>query len=266
MDVGITRDPVTGQVNMSNVTTTNSYLIDNPYQGIGFMGGYDRKLKRAWIVKQGQYGFNMSYSPLMEAWSSYHSYAPNVIIPFDNRVFFFQNGDQSAWEMNIGEKGNFFGQIYDSELEMSVPTGLEGSFTNQILHGEFTDVNGRKVRDDFFDTLQVYTDRHNTGILEFVPGNTFAPTKTDGQVFYKFRQDQYRLAIPRDSVVDNGGDIFDPDNIYQPQGGNVPIDNDYTVRERIKGDYAIFKYTYDNASGNSFVLRELRTIFELNHR
>lgn len=267
MDLGITRDPITGVINLANITTSNAFLVDNPYQGIGFLGGYDYKLRRAWIQKQGDFGFNVSYSALMQSWSSFHSYRPSVIIPFDNRVFFFRNGNQTdAWEMNIGAKARYFDVTYNSELELSVPTGIATSFTNQLFYADITDTNGRLVRDDFFDSYQVTSDKYNTGLLAFVAGNTFNPTKTDGEVFHKFRNDAYQVAVPRDAVVDNSGDILDPNNIYQPQGGNAPIDGAYPIRERIKGDYAVFKYTYDNTDGNSFVLREIRTIFEKNIR
>jgi hypothetical protein len=149
---------------------------------------------------------------------------------------------------------------------MSVPAGKEAVYNNQAFAIDFEDTNNVKVRDDFFNTIQVYTDKLNSGILNFVSGNDFAPTKTDGEIFYKYRNDEYRVAVPRDAVVDNSGNIFDLANIYAPQGGLAPIDGSYVIRERMKGDYSIYKYTYDNSSQNSFVLREIRTIFEQNVR
>jgi len=263
-----------GEVDLKNVTSVNSNLIDNPYNNIGFTGGYDFKLRRAWIVKKGEGEFTLSYSSLMQNWTSFHSYSPEVIIPFDNRVLFIKSEDSTSkfWEMNIGEKGSYFNNVYNSEIELSVPTVENQTFNNQSFHADIRNNEGRKLKDDFFNTVQVYTDRQNSNSLPLISGNGFAPTKLDNEVFYKFRNDEYRVAIPRDSVKDNDLDIFDLTNIYEPLGGTAVTDSKYPIRPRIKGDYAIFKYVYQNESStnvskdNSFVLREIRTIFENNIR
>jgi hypothetical protein len=262
MDVGITR--FNGQVDLVNVTTENSHLIDNPYKNIGFIGGYDYKLKRAWISKIGS--FTLSYDVLMQSWGFFHSYDPNIIIPFDNRVMFIKSNNTNSvmWEMNVGEKGNFFDEFSPSELTFVVPTQTSTVFNNQV-HDVDIQNNGIKVRDDFWTTFQAYTDRQNTGVLTFQNGNEFDTTKLENSILYKYRNDEYRLAVPRDSVKVNSDDIFDLDNIYQPQGGTVPIDEDYAFRERMKGDYMIFKLSYTN-EGNEFVLRGISTIFENNVR
>ena len=145
MDTGLTR--IDGKVDLSNVTTTRAFLIDNPYQGIGFGGGYDYKLKRAWIVKQGE--FTLSYDVLMQAWAWFHSYQPKIIIPFDNRVFFVNN--DIFWEMNTGSKGSYFGEVYDSELEFIVRVPVASVYNNQVHSCDIT--NGPKVRDAFWDTF-----------------------------------------------------------------------------------------------------------------
>jgi len=264
-----------GEIDLKNVTTLNSHLIDNPFNDIGFTGGYDFKLRRAWLIKKGTVApFCISYSALMDNWSSFHSYYPESILSFDNRTLFIKTDDTDTsklWEMNIGDKGKYFDKVYDSELEISVPTGENQTFNNQSFHADVRDNTNRKLKDDFFKTIQVYTDRQNTNILALKNGNGFAPTKLDGEVFYKFRNDEFRLSVPRDSVKDNNLDIFNLDNIYEGLGGNAVKDAGYPIRPRIKGDYAIFKYVYSNGENdiskdNSFVLREIRTIFENNIR
>jgi len=267
---------VGGKFDLSNINNDGAHLIDNPYNGIGFMGGYDYKSRRAWIVKQGDEGWTLSYSALMQSWSSFHDYAkdnaPDIIVPMDNRVFFFKfiNGEETVHEMNIGPKGTYFGTTFDSKLEMSVPTGEAMSFTNQLIHSNSLS-NGQKQKEDFFKTVQVTSDHQNTTEQAFVSGNSFAPAKQVNETFYKFRNDRYQVSIPRDAVVYNNQDIYDLNNIWQPYGGTVAIDDpsvteDYIIRERIKGEYAVFNYTYDNTPNNVFVLREIRTIFERNIR
>jgi hypothetical protein len=263
MDVGLTR--INGDIDFINVSTENANLIDNPFNGIGYIGGYDFKLKRAWIAKVGE--FTLSYDVLMQSWGFFHSYMPRVIIPFDNRVMLIShnlNSGSELWEMNVGEKCNFFGTTYPSELTFVVPVENAAVFNNQVHDIDILG-NSKKVKDDFWTTFQAYTDRQNTGVLTFQNGNVFNPTKLPGSILYKFKNDEYRIAIPRDSVKDNGDEIFDLDNIYQPEGGTVPIDSDYAFRERMKGDYLIFKLSYTN-EGNEFVLRGISTIFENNIR
>jgi hypothetical protein len=257
---------------LANVTTDNANLIDNPYNGIGFTGGYDYKQRRAWIVKQGEQGFTMSYSALMNSWTSFHSYQPDVLIPYDNRVFFIKDG--VTWEMNTGLKGEFFGTVYPTQLDISVATGVSVAFMNQIVAAEITDKDGLKTPNDFFSTYQVTSNKQNTTEQNFIEGNSFAPSKAVNETFFKFRNDNYNIAVPRDAVVDNSQSLFDLNNIWETYGGTVTITNngeDYVIRERIKGQYAEFKYTYDNldngvAKDSTFVLREIRTIFEQNIR
>ena len=263
MDDGLTR--INGAVELGNVTTKNSHIIDNPFNGIGYIGGYDFKLKRAWVSKAGS--FTLSYDVLMQSWGFFHSYDPRGIIPFDNRVMFISydmTRGSEIWEMNVGAKCSFFGTTYPSELTFITPVPAASVFNNQVHDVDIH--NGvKKVRDGFWNTFQAYTDRQNTGVLTFQNGNVFDPTKAPGSMLYKYRNDEYRVAIPRDSVKDNDGDIFDVDNLYQPEGGTVPIDADYAFRERMKGDYMIFKLSYTN-TGDEFVLRGISTIFENNAR
>lgn len=270
LNLDIIRDATTGRINLGNITTSNAHLIDNPFSGIGCIGGYDYSLKRYFLVKQGMTSldFTVTFSIITQNWISFHSYVPNVIIPFDNRVFFIRNGATAdMWEMNIGDKGNYFGTVYNSEIEVVCATGPSKVFNNIAINSDSTNRTTKvKVRDDNFKSVQVYNDRQNTGIVSLIPGNSFDPLRGDNESFVKFRNSEYRIAIPRDAVVDNGGDVFDAANIYVPQGGTVPIDGDYPYRERIRGDYAQFKYIYDNTPNREFVLKSIRTIFEPNYR
>ena len=264
---------INGEFDLANVTTDNANLIDNPYKDIGFIGGYDYKNRRMWLIKKGKSGFTVSYSALMESWSSFHTYSPVAPISMDNRVFFMKEDDSDElkmWEMNIGPKGNFFDQVYDSELTMAVPTGEAMSFSNLIIHANSTNGTVRQ-KGDFFSTIQVTSDRQNTTEQNFVDGNGFAPVKQVNEVFFKFRNDRYQVAVPRDAVVNNDQDQFDLNNIWVPFGGTVDpndpsVNEDYVIRERIKGEYATFKFKYSNVPDNTFVLREIRSIFERNVR
>jgi hypothetical protein len=271
LPIGLVLD-ASGNVDMTNVTTANSYLIDNPFEGIGIMAGYDYKLRRSWLIKHpnalvSDPGFCLSYSTITNKWFSFHDYFPNSIIPYDNRVLFMRNIDENGnplataefWEMNEGNKGEFFGTIYPSVLEsVSAKAGTAAkTYQNFRIFSESNDpATGIKIRDDNFDTMQIFNDRMNTGVYDLVHGNTFLPTKNPGETFIKYRNDEYRVAIPRDAVIDNAGDIFDL----------VNLDQNVALAERIKGDYAQYRFVYDNLEGREFILKFISTIFNNNVR
>lgn len=237
-----------GVVSYENVTTKNSNLIDNPFLGIGLSGGFDYRFRRAWMVKHGEDPFTLAYSTIMNNFFSYHDYQPNVIIPYDNRVFFVRNQDEiglitgEMHEMNIGNKGQYFGTYYPSHVEyiMGARIPINTMFSNMQIDSESTNTADRvKVRDDNFDTIQVWTDRQNTGIYTMQPFNEktgFPPATQTGILLLKYRNDEYRLAIPRDAVINNDEDIFEPNN----------IDQSAQFRERIKNTYAHVKFVYEN--------------------
>jgi hypothetical protein len=67
-------------------------------------------------------------------------------------------------------------------------------------------------------------------------------------------------------AIDKTQSITDIGNIYAPNGGNVPIDENYYFRQRIKGDYAKFTLVYNNIKKLNFVINYIVTIFNMNIR
>ena len=101
-----------------------------------------------------------------------------------------------------------------------------------------------------------HNDKSNTGPYTMLPSNTFGVTVVAGQLTVKHRNNEYRMTIPRDSVIDNSADIFDTTN----------LDNTIKFRERIKGDYIIINLKYDNTNNFEFVLNFIKSIFTNNFR
>ena len=262
LSLGITK--VGGQVDLTNITTLKSHLIDNPYMGIGIVSGYDYKLNRYLItkfpvtvqnVKQTD-GFTLSYAKDIGKWFSYHSYKPNIYIPYNNRLFLTK--DEEFHEMNIGNKGRYFGTVYDSELTFVVTVkGQTCSFNNIVINSISKDrtTNIKQQNDNFYE-FSAHNDKSNTGPYTMLPSNTFGITVAAGQLTVKHRNNEYRIVIPRDSVIDNSADIFDITN----------LNNTIKFRERIKGNYIIVNLKYDNTNNFEFVLNFIKTIFTNNFR
>jgi hypothetical protein len=274
LSLGITK--FNGQVDLTNVATLKGHLIDNPYMGIGIVSGYDYKLNRYLITKFPAFytdesiqppvttkqsdGFTLSYSKDVGKWFNYHSYKPNIYIAYNNRLLFVNNKNTTSelHEMNIGAKGSYFGTVYNSELTYVIAAkGQTCIFNNIVINSVSTDKTTEiKQRDDNFKEMTVYNQKANTGPYEMVPNNTFGITLTAGQVSIKHRNDEYRIAIPRDSVVNNSLNIFDSTN----------LDNTVKFREKIKGNYAIVNLKYDNTADLQFVINFIKNIFTNNFR
>ena len=272
---GIITNLSDGSMNLSNVTTRNAHLIDNPYQGIGVLAGYDHKLRRVLFTKfktlnqsnvEIDPGFTISFSTILQNWFSFHSYQPEGMIGYNDRFLLIKNLDNVKepllrgrfYEMNLGNKGDYFGTVYDSELEfVSAQNPLQNKVYQNIIIGSQTidPITNYKVRDNNFENIQCRTDRMNTGLYTLISGNGYQifPDKLSGEVLYKWKNDEYRIAIPRDAVVDNADDLEN-------------IDWGTVNNERIKGDCAHFKFIYRNILNYNFVLKYLRTIFNLNIR
>ena len=225
-------------------------MIDNPYNGIGYIGGYDYLLKRAWISKQGD--FTLSYSTLTSNFFSFHDYYPDMVIPYNNRVFFLKEG--LMYEMNKGPKNTFFGEKYNSS---AVIVGGAGTQENKVFDNIFVDSycydENNILKVESFDKLRVHTPTQNTGDVTLIDGNDYDAVPSVGESLIKHRNDEYRLAIPRDAVKDNAADINDPLNIDQSD-----------AEDRIKGDYSIIELTYSGV--RSFSVKLIQILFRRNAR
>ena len=250
-------------VDLTKINTLESHLIDNPYRGIGFTSGYDYKLKRI-IMSQLNDNFTYSYFPGFKAWFR-HSYIPNNVISFDNRTLMFKDG--SLYEMNVGPKGNYFGTQYDSEIEYisNEQHNQIKTFTNIQLWTESSNGNV-KIKDDWFKDILVSNDTNYSGVQTIVNGEGFDIPDIDGEVKIKLINDKYNISLPRSFTVDTLQNISDPNNLYTPIGNVSPSSIDDYLRERIKGDYAKIKLTYDNTDDYDFVLKYVITIFNINQR
>lgn len=241
-----------GQIDEGKLKTPN--LIDNPYNGIGINSCYDQNLKRFIMVKHGAEGFTMSLSSLSMKWFE-HTYFPQVMIPYNNQLFFIKDG--VTWEMNKGRRGHYFDSYHDSVVEFVCNFQMiKKTFKALQIDSESFD-GTRKVRDDCFHKMMVYNSRQNTFEKKLKQANTFNVQALSDETLIKFRNDEYRVAIPRDSVDDNNADIFDPSN------------SDFTklFREKIKGEYAIFLLTYENDENDyRFVVNSTTVNFDTNER
>lgn len=126
--------------------------------------------------------FTMSYSPVQERWTAYHSYTPNFIV---SNVEAFSSGfnlgnengiaDTSIWEHNQTEQSFsvFQGRLYPFELEY--PTTNTG-YNNEMSSIAYW-LDCRRYKDHVnyaaltkigFDQAFAYNETENTGVMNLV--------------------------------------------------------------------------------------------------
>ena len=71
---------------LSVVTTENAHNIDNPYMNIGFTGGYDYRLKMAYISKHGPERFTLGFFTDALIFTGFYDIEPSAFVQYDDRL------------------------------------------------------------------------------------------------------------------------------------------------------------------------------------
>ena len=140
---------------------------------------------------------------------------------------------------------------------------------NNFIISSYSLSSGVKVRDDCFDTLSGLTDKMYTGVINLVHDNGVVEYEpADNETLVKYRADEYRVQIPRDIVYNNANNLLSPSNWYKIGGASVGFnkDDNYYYKGRLKGNYGIFEFVYDNSSNYDFVVNSINCIFDPNLR
>lgn len=243
--------------NIGNTLKLGDTFKDNPFYGEGITSGYDSDLRRLMITKIGTEGFTISYSLLSQSWMGTHTYYPNCYISKDKDTFVFNNTDTvSLWQLNKGEFNNYFGTIFPSILEYSLSYGYDASkvFTNIIIDNQIKENGVNKI--GTFTTIQCYNDFQNTGFIPIIVNNTVVPNYNQSVTQVKYLNKEYRLRIPRDSVIDPTQDIFNNANL------NVLS----SFKKKIKGKWCKVRLEFNNPNNYEFILNFVKSIFDQNFR
>lgn len=180
--------------------------VDNPFKNIGILGVYDSKYKRLIItkldyvpksneieyvdsefrfrgdvvdVKDTNYfinkSFTISFSFLTMSWISYHTYTPNVYIPWGNE-FFSSNNNGEIWKHNseFAKFNNFYGEIHPYIIEYPIPYIQEDvqlqnikDYTKALSY--ISEKEHVVLKDAFFNKAILYNDEQCTGMLHLNP-------------------------------------------------------------------------------------------------
>jgi hypothetical protein len=110
-----------------------------------------------------------------------------------------------------------------------------------------------------FTSVLFTTTKKTTGTYLIKTSAGFAPTATTSEVLARYKGKEYRIAIPRNKIVDDTLSITDTNNIYAPQGtgGTPPLH-----LPKMKGRTLTTRLTLDNLDNIKLVLSDVNLIFE----
>lgn len=241
-----------------------STFLDNPSnpdaQGIRL--GYDKNLRRVMITKRDEANaFTLSYSLLSQSFISRHSYLPTRYFSLENEFYGIDNihSDMDGlrvWNHNRGDYGVFYGaDVAPMEITIGINPMLEVQkvYDNLVIISRSFNSQGIEQLNDCFDQLQVYTTNKHTGLITLDPALPDINTDLSRTKITR-RNDEFRLFIPPDAVLDKNADIFDSANLSL----SLPVgDPNRLYRPRIKGKYATARFIYLNSDNNKLVINSI---------
>ena len=239
---------------------------DNPFYGYGITSAYDTDNRRLLITKTNAGGevntdnaFTISYSLLSQSWMGIHTYHPGVYVTRDKNIYCFYNYslDSKFYQLNKGLPGVYFdNNLYPSVIEynLSMAYDTTKTLTNLTVSNQVTE-NNLNVIGSFTD-VQVYNSNQNTSLLPIEVDNTIVPNYDVTKVLAKFMNNEYRIRLPRDIVIDPNLDITDPSNLDLYKG----------LKQKLKSKWFKVRLEYNNIGSKDFILNFVKSLFEQNYR
>lgn len=244
---------------------------DNPFNSKGVLSGYDYDFQRYLITYFDKAGNSatLSYYPKLKLWSSFHSYKPNYYISADNKFF---SGNINLHKHNEGLFGNYYGVEYDSSLQLITNEAVLATkvFDNQIVNMQNRNSNSIIV-DRTGDTAYWETETDSTAFdiagvktpNSLLYNQTFVPTHTDNEVLTSYDNKEYRLAIPRNNVINYQGGLGVTNLDTLTSGKATRL---FNLRNRLKGKYLISNFTFNNSQNYKLIINYIQSIFRKNER
>jgi hypothetical protein len=252
---------------------TSLNYIDNPFNNQGLVSGFDYEIKRYLLTKKiDTNSFTISYNPFNDKFISFHSYIPSGYINLDNDLYSFDNETEVTLEKhNDGDYGNFYGTIQPSYIEFVVNKDQTKGLLDQtkvldnlVVQMQVTDPDSGNsifpIRATG-DTIQIFNDKSNTGVINLKYSNTFGDIATRTQSLVKFVNNEFRISTPLDAMNNSVPQITTEGTIVN---NNLNTNNLY--RERMKGKYFIVKLVFSNTENLKVTLNYIKSLFRINSR
>lgn len=194
--------------------------------------------------------FTISYSPVTQTWISRHSWFPTNMLSRAERFFSINNdvlvGNEGLWEHGAGDYGKFYLSTVANHVVIfviNIDAANTKTHENLILHTQAYDEDDKTYElTETFDGIEVYNETQHTGPVTLTVGSS-------GNI--RWREDKFRLTIPRDAVINVVNNIFSPSNQNQA----------LEFKAKMRSKYALVKLSYSNPNNMRLVLNAIDYIF-----
>lgn len=225
--------------------------------------------------------FTISYSPILEKWISYYSFAPNYYLNHQN---YFQTGINNSndaselglWSHLLTNQSFqvFYGKKYPFIIDYTTKTALTSKVVNSINFN----LNTRRYHDDYdwseienkpMSSVVIYNNTANSGELRLVnnTGQTnlisrYPKTALDGrsqEILTSYKEEQWFINYFYNRVVDNNQNkplwLWDDNQINKIINTDAVKFKGKSVLENIKGMFANVRLTQDVETQFQYVYR-----------
>ncbi|MFA5397250.1 MAG: hypothetical protein WC346_14665 [Methanogenium sp.] len=238
---------------LSKLKKIDSYFKSLYYTIEDVKMGYSPRHNEVWvcITADGVQEDTLIFSELYNCFSSFYTIKPYMLFNIDRYLVTIPDENKRALYLeDIGYYGHFYLTFYPSTLYLLNTDNYPYIKTYDNI--EYSSVAKNSSDIDLFEstfhTLQVYNNYQNTDEITLTKGTNL-----------ERRERKWTLAIPRNAVnknVSTNPDIFD--------SANLSVTNSF--KERIRNDWAMFKFTYNNLADYSFSVPYIKVKYRLSNR
>lgn len=250
--------------------SSTSSETDNPFNGIGYMLGYDTNFNRLVITKcdsgEGGGQFTLSFSEDANegkgGWVSFHDYIPNVIVYNRTGFFGIDNSLQKIFKHNadLFNPCKFYnGTVKKDYVEFVETSEVTKRFDNieWITTAENSGVNYPNIT---FTHLIVYNDSQCSGEISLKSSNVTWYSKDVRNVEGTFKFNDFRDMIKNISLP------FIDETTFEVITSNIDTGKSWYNRSQFISKYVIFRMINDNTSLKNLHLSMVSTNFNKSTR
>lgn len=134
--------------------------------------------------------YTIVYNELTKAFTSFYSHWPRHYFSNGRRIFSQDPGDSKIYIHDEGNKGQFYGTLYDSNVELMIaPPGNHTKVFNNIeFNSQVYNTFGDNLTDVTIDKARFFNEYQDSQIIDFIPNLNI-----------KRRMRTWRLQVPRDT-------------------------------------------------------------------
>ena len=204
---------------LSNELVLNELKNDNIYTGGGVVSYYDDINKDVYFTFKQTNSFTLTYNEMSKSFPQRFSFVPFTYFNLNGKlVTCLNNGD--VWEHFIGDRGNYYGTVYNADITLLVnPPTFDNIFNNIRYKSEVFDSNGVDLPKATLSNIKAWNNYQESNTVDL---------NLNSNIKRRFRT--WEANIPRDSA---------------------------NKLDRIRSPWCFIKFTFDNSNNNELILHPI---------